>query len=189
MRREMRQGRDKLEVALHELAASTRQGASPELELALKNAFRRHHVRRRRIVMTRVAILCLCFATLAASFLIRRSPQRNSGQAEVRVIPSEEVHYPAPSSTAKTILPAPIRRASENRSASRLATAFVPLPSLEMVTAGDELRVVRLEMPGEDLRLLGAPVTEEIASRRVTADFVVGRDGTAYAVRLVRTRF
>ena len=58
-----------------------------------------------------------------------------------------------------------------------------------MIPAGDELRVVRLEMPGEDLRLVGAAVTEEIARRRVTADFVVGHDGTPYAVRLVQTRF
>lgn len=185
----MTRDRDKLEAALHELAASTRQGASPELELALKDAFRRHHVRRRRTVMMRVGILSLCFASLAASFLLRRSPQRNGGQAEVRMIPSEEVHYPAPTSTSRTIRPALIRKASANRSSSTLTTAFVPLPSLEMVTVGDELRVVRLEMPGEDLRLLGAPVTEEIAARRVTADFVVGHDGTAYAVRLVRTRF
>ena len=56
-----------------------------------------------------------------------------------------------------------------------------------MIPAGDELRVVRLEMPGEDLRLVGAPVMEKLAGRHVTADFVVGHDGTPYAFRLVQS--
>lgn len=189
MTHEMRPGEDRLEAALRELAASSAQGPSPELGSSLKDAFRRHHMRRRRILRMRVAILSLCFAGLAASLLLWRSPQKNDRQAVVRTIPAQEINYPASTSASRKIRPAPIRTASANRNSSTSSTAFVPLPSLEMVTAGDELRVVRLEMPGEDLRLLGAPVTEEIAARRVTADFVVGHDGTAYAVRLVRTRF
>lgn len=190
MMHEMRPGEDRLEAALRELAASSAQGPSPELGSNLKDAFRRHHVRRRRILRMRVAILSICFASLTASFLLWRSPHKNNDrQAVVRTIPAQEINYPASTSASRKIRPAPIRAASANRNSSTSSTAFMPLPSLEMVPAGDELRVVRLEMPGEDLRLLGAPVTEEIAARRVTADFVVGHDGTAYAVRLVQTRF
>jgi hypothetical protein len=63
---------------------------------------------------------------------------------------------------------------------------FVALPSSDQAVRGEELRVIRLELTGRALRLVGAPVSEEIADRRVLADFVVGQDGTPYAVRLVR---
>ena len=62
---------------------------------------------------------------------------------------------------------------------------FVALPSMDEVPPGNELRVVRLELPVKSLRLVGVPVDEEIPDHRVLADFVVGPDRTPYAVRFV----
>ena len=62
---------------------------------------------------------------------------------------------------------------------------FMILPSYDPAPVDDELRIVRLEVPGTTLQLMGAPVNEEISDRRMVAEFVVGADGTAYAVRLV----
>jgi hypothetical protein len=47
------------------------------------------------------------------------------------------------------------------------------------------LTIVRVELTGTDLRLLGAPVTEDLSDQRL-ADVVVSGDGTPYAVRIVR---
>lgn len=190
MTREMRQDRDRLEAGLHDLAASSPRGASPELELNLKDAFRRHHAQRRRALRIRIGLLCFCLAVLAGSLLLRKLPVNKAANRTTmtRTIPPQEVTYSTNASASKIRRPA-AKRVLRDRNSSTSTDAFVALPSLAMIPAGDELRVVRLEMPGEDLRLVGASVTEEIARRRVTADFVVGHDGTPYAVRLVQTRF
>jgi hypothetical protein len=184
------QPEEKLSAALRELAASSRQGASPELGLMLKGAFRTHHARRRRMQRMRVAILCICVAGLASLLLLRKPVVKNMpDQAAVHTIPPQEVSYPADTSVARTTQAVLPRKISPNRNTPTAASAFVALPSFDMVSAADELRVVRLEMPGADLRLVGAPVTEKIARGRVTADFLVGHDGTPYAVRLVQSKF
>lgn len=59
------------------------------------------------------------------------------------------------------------------------------LDTYDPATAPSELAVVRLELSGADLRLMGAPVAEDLSDRRLLADIVVGNDGTPYAVRLV----
>ena len=50
----------------------------------------------------------------------------------------------------------------------------------------DELRVVRVQLPASALWQMGAPLNSDTANRRMLADFVVGQDGTPYAVRLVQ---
>jgi hypothetical protein len=59
------------------------------------------------------------------------------------------------------------------------------LPAYDSRLNHEELRVVRLQLPGEALRRVGVPVQEENAERLIFADFVVGQDGTPYAFRLV----
>jgi hypothetical protein len=66
------------------------------------------------------------------------------------------------------------------------AEDFLALPSYDPNMPTDGLRIIRLEARGSDIRLTGAPVSEELAERRVVADFVVGHDGTPYAVRFVQ---
>ena len=180
---------ERLSSALRELAAASRQGASPELGTTLKDTFRRYHVRRRRTVRIRIALVCLCLAALAGSLLLRKSGMQSTPQqtAAIQTIPPQEVTYPADFSASKTIRPV-VKKISPRPDRATPSDTFVALPSFDVLPAGDELRVVRVEMPGEDLRLVGARV-EGIARRRVTADFVVGHDGTPYAVRLVRTNF
>ena len=185
----MNQSNERLSAALRELAASSRQSASPELGLILKDAFRQHHARRRRALRLRIALLSVCLAALASSLLLRKPLAKSTSlpAAVIHTIPPQETIYTADSSASRR--PAPRKRLAPTRTTEPEVSEFVVLPSFAMVPAGDELRVVRLEMPGEDLRLVGAPVTEEIAQRRVTADFVVGHDGTPYAVRLVQSKF
>jgi hypothetical protein len=189
--RELKQPEERLSAALRELAASSGQGPSPELGVMLKDAFRHHHVRRRRrLLRTHLALLTICLAALTGSLLLWKTPTQNPSApvATIQTIPPEQVVYPREVTVSKAERSAPRRRSSSD-SPKPKRNEFVALPSFDMLPASDELRVVRLELPGEDLRLVGAPVTEELARRRVTADFVVGHDGTAYAVRYVQAKF
>jgi|SRR5882762_7835034 len=63
---------------------------------------------------------------------------------------------------------------------------FFALPSYHPTMPTNEWQIVRLELTGAELSMVGAPVTEEFAQCRVRADFLVGRDGTPYGVRLVQ---
>jgi hypothetical protein len=184
------QTEERLSAVLRELAASARQGASPELGPRLKDSFRRHHIRRRRALRLRLATLAVCVLALALSLLLRSAWKNNQVQtAVVHTIPPEEVPVAPQVSVSRMGRPVAHARPSVPGNPSQGTNAFVALPSFVMVTTGDELRVVRVEMLGEDLQLVGAHVPEEIARRRVTADFVVGHDGTPYAMRLVNTGF
>jgi hypothetical protein len=49
-----------------------------------------------------------------------------------------------------------------------------------------DAQIVRLQLTGADLRLVGAPVAEDLSDHRLLADIVLAADGTPYAVRLVR---
>lgn len=195
MTRDRMQREDRLSAALRELAESSRQNASPELGLALKDTFRRHHRRRKRIERAGIGIVCLSLAALAVWLLPRKTqPPLKPEVAVVRAIQPQQT--PAPQSKRPGIVREPRAarhtspaKASSPKNSPAAAEPFVTLPAFAMMPADDQLRVVRLEMPGEDLRLVGAPVTESMARRRVTADFVVGPDGTPYAVRLVQSRY
>jgi hypothetical protein len=188
------QPEERLSAALRELAESSSQGASPELGLVLKDAFRRHHHRRKRMQRIGIGIVCISLAGLAAVLWPRKTqtptqsplkPQETVVHAILPQQPSRPANVQAPGGR-RHVSP---RKTSSPRPSPAAAEAFVALPALAMRPADDELRVVRLEMSGEDLRLVGAPVTEKIARHRVTADFVVGPDGTPYAVRLVQSKY
>ena len=66
------------------------------------------------------------------------------------------------------------------------ADRFVALPTFDFAIPIDHLEIVRVDLPGRDLRLVGFPVSEEIADRRVVADVLLAQDGTPYALRLVQ---
>lgn len=186
----MNHSEKRLTTALRELAASSRQGASPELEPTLRDAFRRHHARR-RVRRARIAAIVVCLAALATLPLLRRPSISGHGSqgVSVRTIPPEEVAAAPDLSVSQTRpLPAVKPRSSNPRKPLTMAE-FVALPSIDPVPPGNELRVVRLEMPVKALRLVGVPVDEGTPDRRVLADFVVGPDRTPYAVRLVSYPF
>jgi hypothetical protein len=75
------------------------------------------------------------------------------------------------------------RRATPEAPAREIATEFFALPG---DWPDEELRLVRVRMPRAALASYGIPIDAERLAERVTADFVVGVDGTARAVRFVR---
>jgi hypothetical protein len=148
-----------LSAGLQELARSSPQSASAESKAALSHAFRRHHARRRavRVVAMLAAVLVVTGASLWLRTIVRESVHTR------QVSPTSVV---AQQITAK-------------------GEVFVALPSFAFETPGEELRVVRVEMPVSSLRVLGARVNDELSTRRIVADLLVGTDGTPYAFRII----
>ncbi len=179
----------RLRRALRSLSASSLAEPPAEIGDALTRAFRRHHARRR--VIRRTAVVAAIFAVLlpAAAWLMRKHPATPT----VAKAPSSPPAAPVitvPAVSAKTSGSRPrikrLRSTQAKRRAADPINDFVALPSSDQAVRGEDLRVVRLELTGRALRMVGAPVSNQIEDRRILADFVVGQDGTPYAVRLVR---
>ena len=188
---EMSQQDSQLSAALRRVSATTPQGASPALGEKLKNEFRRHHIRRRRERNARMLLIaaCLCASAITVLEWRPRAP-------EVIAI-REPAEPPAPQDTdnARKIpelsaaRPKPARKRALIRSGKppdSAAERFVALPTFDSTIPIDQMEIVRLNLSGRDLRLVGFPVGEEIADRRVLADVLLAQDGRPFALRLVQ---
>jgi len=177
----------RLSEALRRLASASRQSAPEELGAELLGTFRRHHARRRW--MRRGGMLALAAAVIAV--WSTQSPSLHSGQQNIaKTVPVNQEKTP-PSALVETVAAAPARHTPlpvTHRPKRTVAAshAFLALPAYDPSVPLDDLQVVRVKLPASALWQIGAPVPPDIAERRLTADFVVGQDGTAYAVRLVQ---
>jgi hypothetical protein len=180
-----------LSSALHRLAKAGERNAPPELGSALAAEFRQHH-RRRRIV--RFAAAGAIAATLLLAALLVFSPRRTQRPQVVQSPAQPQPQVVQDQSATTSAGPQKKQQYAVVRGDRQVASfeqdaqgsAFIPLPAYDAATAGTDVRVVRMEVTGSDLMMVGAPVSAELADNRVLADFVVGSDGTPYAVRLVQ---
>lgn len=179
-----------LSQALRRLAAASRQSAPDEICAELLGRFRRHHARRRWIRRSGVLALAACLA-LAAIWSSRSTSQKHSGQeniakavagGEEKASPLQQPVVVAGSKQVKT----PVRARATRPATSTANRAFLALPAYDPTVPQDELQIVRVQLPASALWKIGAPIPPDAGERRLTADFVVGQDGTAYAVRLVQ---
>jgi hypothetical protein len=177
-----------LSAALHRLAKGSAQGAPADVGARLAQEFRRHHARRRRVRSALVISLVASLVLATALFLSLRPVRQNA--PAIAHDPAPAVAVPSAAKATQNV-PAPEQasqtgRRSAAKGSSRGDSSFMPLEAYDPATAPSELEIVRLELTGADLRLVGAPVAEELSEKRLLADIVVGADGTPYAVRLVR---
>lgn len=177
---------EKLVTALRGVAATLPQSASAELGTKLQAEFHRYHARRRRIRRIQVGSAALCLSVIIV-LLVGMHPRR---PAEIRANMSAQPPSAAAVTTAAAATPktatAKIRPvAAKSTKKAPNTDDFMMLPSYDPAPVGDDLRIVRVELTGDSLRRLGAPVAEELSDQRMKADVVVGTDGTPYAVRLV----
>jgi hypothetical protein len=197
--------KDTFAEALRELAAASPQ-ASPELGGRLNREFARHHVRRRR---KRAAVVIGLTACLAISVYWFR-PRNHSGAVKaVAPAPQTAQAPPAPKVVAPELPKAPPLPVAGTRTQARVRTKpisrprnsvgetpparveeadFVALPTFDPAIPLGESRVVRMDLPGSDLQLIGYPIDGQLFDRRILTDVLVGQDGMPYAVRLVETR-
>jgi hypothetical protein len=83
------------------------------------------------------------------------------------------------------VAPEPSAPALAQAAGSAANQPFVPVLYGQRPPGGGPAIVVRLQMPASDLRLVGVPVEEDVASRIVQAEVALGPDGLPYALRLL----
>lgn len=188
------QSKDRLANAMKRLAASSPQSASAAVANSLLGEFRRHHARRRQIRRTSIAVLAACIALIVSLVSLRnRPPSRpqtitqtpNSSavpSTRAAIAPAPEIS-PAHPSSGKHGSPKTRKEGAVVNAANR---DFLALPGYDPAVPADELRVVRVQVPASTLWQIGAPVSADAGTHRVTADVVVSQSGMPYAVRLVQ---
>jgi hypothetical protein len=190
--REMKQSEERLSEALRHLGRVPQQSAPPELYTRLASAFRAHHARRRRVQRARV-LLALVGCLACGIALLRMLPIATYGPGTKQATEAVHTIPPQESNSSESQIASEAHRqdtaqrhAPRQAGSKQVADDFVALPSYDPNVLAEGLHIIRLDMRGADLRLVGAPVSEELSQRRVVADFVIGQDGTPYAVRLVQ---
>jgi hypothetical protein len=184
----------RLTEALRRMAAASRQGTRPEVGAGLISAFRQHHARRRNIRRMRFGVLALVIVMVAAAISLRKPPTANTAQH----IPAKatEAGTNAPRTNHETVVPVakggatPVKSAAQRPTRTRAVAAasrpFLALPAYDPQVPLDQLQVVRVQLPASALWQMGAPVSANYGTRRMTADIVLSQGGTPYAVRLVQ---
>jgi hypothetical protein len=187
----MNQPDSRFSAALRRLGAIAPQSAPPALGEMLKSEFRRHHIRRRRERNAQILLAAACLAASVGTFLILRPHPSNTGAAHQQpqtTLPSRTNNSVALTEPKTTQL-RPVKSRASTRTRKNPASAadrFVALPTFDPAIPIDHLDMVRVDLPGRALRLVGFPVSEEVADRRVVADVLLAQDGTPYALRLVQ---
>ena len=193
MNQDVNNSEARLSQALRSLAATSPGSAPPEVGDALAQAFRRHHARRRVVRRSTIAAAIVILLALPAALVLSRrhgveTPGQNAGGTVTNAPSPLAVHsdlpLPKPATTSRSRFQK--RRVATSAHAATQRDDFVPLPSYGLRSQAEDLRIVRLQVNGRALRLVGAPVSGDLDERPVLADFVVGQDGTPYAVRLLR---
>jgi hypothetical protein len=188
---EMNQPDSRLSAALRRLGSIAPRSATPVLGDMLKDEFRRHHIRRRRTRNTRILLAAACLTVSVGTFLILRPRPTNMAaiHESPQTTPPTQANILLGLTQPQTTRLKAINKHDSNKRRKNPATAenrFVALPTFDPAIPIDHLQMVRLDLPGRDLRLVGFPVREEIADRRIVADVLLAQDGTPYALRLVQ---
>jgi len=185
------QSEEYVAAALRALAEQDSERQAPEdLEIRLRQAFRRKHAHRRwrNGVAWSLAAAAAITVVFVAGSQERPKPVAPASAppqlvavapvpAEIAVAPSP---VPAPRELAykaRTIEPQPVRQTQE------VVTQFFPL--LDVVPPFERGELLRVTVPASTMRRVGLPVNEERLSDRVYADVLVGQEGLARAIRFV----
>lgn len=179
-----------LTAALGEVASQREMtGAPVHVEASVMAAFAAKHPPRRSM-MWRAAAWAIPLAAGLLLFAVLRSGEREQPLV-ARETPVPEP-IPAPRAVMEESEPAPVAAVTAPRRARRpvarsteYVTEFVPLRYGKPLESGEPVVVVRMELPGSQLRRLGLPVAPDAASGTVKADVLLGGDGLAKAIRFV----
>jgi hypothetical protein len=203
--------RDTLSEALREMAAASPE-VSPELGARLTTAFARHHSQRR--LRQQVAVVVALAACVAISVYWLRprgqvakikmvEPATQTAQAPSPaislepkgVVPENRGQSQAPPVAKAAVKPqvqpkqvAKPRNHAIEPPATDETGDFVALSTFDPAVPLGGSRMVRMDLSGSALQLIGYPVDGQLLDRRIVTDVLVGQDGMPYAVRLVQTR-
>jgi len=193
----------RLTAELRALASSVEEIEAPaRLEAALRTAFRERTAALRRpgkVWLPRqprwalVAAAALLLAVGGVVLLERASSPGGAGKTAVagvvRSASSEPQAVASALPAGPVIPPAPPRKRRVTPLSApdrELATDFIPLLYESNLSAEESAHVVRISVPRTTLASLGLPVNEDRAAEPVKADVMLGEDGVARAIRLIR---
>jgi len=198
--------RHTLSESLRELAANSPQ-APPEVGVRLRQAFARHHAQRRLRKRSVFAVSLAACLLIAVAWLRTGKQMQDVGKprppAQVAKAPvprpeivAPKVERPSTSLIASARVKPRVRAKQRSQSLEHSVEAapaitagdFIALPTFDPAVPVGESRMVRMDLPGSALQLIGYPVDGQLLDRRIIADVLVGEDGLPYAVRLVRAR-
>jgi len=191
--------------ALQALAAQMEQlSAPPEIETKLLDAFRAQHTTVGRHVSSRywwaaavAAMLLIALSVIAIRWRsegVNDIPQTQT-TLQVSPQPLKEVEHRAENVTPKRPIrkrtrPIESRRQQKsevaNHAAREIATDFIPLSYMNLVSLQDGGQIVRVELPRSALVNFGLPVNMDRYNEKVKADVLLGVDGMAHAIRFVQ---
>jgi hypothetical protein len=189
----MSQPDKRLSAALRRLGALAPRSAPPALGELLRSEFQRYHNRRRRVRNARILLAVGSLAASVAMFFLLRLRPRPVNTAAIRDPLAMTVPL-RPSVSQGPVKPVLAPRRSVKKHAvdrsrkypESVANRFVALPTYDPAIPIDRLEIVRVDLPGRALRLVGFAMNEEVADRRVVADILLAQDGTPYALRLIQ---
>jgi hypothetical protein len=145
---------------LRALAEESPREAPQQVEERLVAAFRRRSRRRRLAVWGPVAGIGAIAAAVTLLFWTPQAPHRS-------------------------LTPEPASAVQADIRSDEIAADFYRLPEADSLPEVENAMVVRVQLPGSSLRLMGVPVAEERDPEAIQADVLLGQDGLARAVRLV----
>jgi hypothetical protein len=197
---EMSYDETRMSDAMHRLNELAPQGAPATLGDGLKDEFLRHHARRRRTRAVRVLVAAAGLAAIVAMPILLLRPRPSSTRARQE----DSQNSPRPNSISASLIGPRVPQQEVHKSSAHAGISartaakaqkgtpsdsdrFVALPTYDPAIPIGDLQMVRLDLPGRELQLVGFPVPEDIADRRVIADVLLAQDGTPYALRLVRS--
>jgi hypothetical protein len=190
---------DRVQERLRELRESMSQMEAPEaIEAAVLAVFREHARPRpasrvRPVWRWAMAACVAALALLGAWRITQVEPTRVAIADPPRPLapkaPAIDSSRPNRQDRKGGIVHARVRpapqRAPQRNEPDPDATAFVALPFAPPVAPSEDQQVVRVRLPRGAMRQFGVMVREDRVREPVQADFLLGQDGIARAVRLV----
>jgi hypothetical protein len=122
---------------------------------------------------------------LQPASIIATTPHGASTPPDVRERPRQDIATPTPQTVARATHPQPTRSRSHPGARIIRPDGFVALPSAAGLPAFESGEIVRVEVPLTSLPMYGIDIAPDARGPAVEADFLVGQDGQARAIRLV----
>jgi hypothetical protein len=186
----------RLSAGLRALAASVvDQGVDDSLEARLLDAFPSQRsaaadapVKHYRWLQVAAALTLVAGAVVA--WQVSRAPRVETvppvtpAPASQQIVKSMETPVVTPTVTEP---PQPSERPTHRPRPSRIVRAegFIPLPSAASLPDFESGEIVRVDLPVTSLPMYGIDIAPDVRSSVVKADFLIGQDRVARAIRLV----
>jgi hypothetical protein len=161
------------------------RGAPELLEERLRAKFRQHHARPRLRWM--LAVAAGLVVAVVGGVIGWRAVSLSPGEVQKLTITVSAPPSPQLAPVPKRVIAKAVRRSPVKQQPSRGETQeFLAIPFAPPLHPEDRGEVVRMGIPRQSLRSLGIPVNMERMFERVPADVLLGEDGIARGIRLVR---